>query len=91
MTCCFPLLNNLPVKFISPLTSNSYSVLVDLPIPTFPLVRRLVSVPTVVNEEPVTPLPNDDADNTSLLAILYTLLADKSTFSLNCQVLSDEL
>ena len=47
------MLNNLPLKLISPLTSNSYVALVALPIPTLPSVLKLVRVPTLVNDEPV--------------------------------------
>ena len=85
------MLNNLPVKLMSPLMSNSYVSLISLPIPTFPLVRRFVRVPTLVSDEPVTPLPKAIEDSTSLLSILYTLLADKSVLSLNCHVPFAEL
>ena len=85
------MLNNLPVKLISPLTSNSYVSLTDFPIPTLPAVRKLVNVPTLVNDEPVTPVPNAYEDNTSVLSILYTLLADKSALSLSCHVPLAEL
>ena len=75
---------------MSPLTSNSYSESV-LPIATFPSVRRFVSVPTLVNDEPVTPLPREVADKTSLFPILNTLFSDKSTLSLICHVWSSLL
>ena len=82
---------NFPVKLMSPLTSNLYVSLAFLPIPTLPLVSRLVNVPRVVNDESTTLEPNAVEDNTSLFAILYTLLADKSKFSLICHVEFDEL
>ena len=62
-----------------------------MPIPTFPSVLRFVSVPTVINDESTTLEPNAVEERTSVFAILYTLFADKSRFSLICHVEFDEL